>query len=117
MAITGQFTDREDDYVYENAYYRISKVSSAIVDFEVFEKVDNPDKPKISEELKWISRVESSAKVFVWADAVARNNHARSVHWFSFDFQYDLNSQDNIYTQAYNALYKSGIIPEGAANV
>lgn len=90
--------------VYNNAYVRIVKVRSANVDYEMFVNVDDPDRPDIAQELTWVTRIESSATAFVWPDKISRDNRAMTVAWFDFDFVFDLNSDRNIFQQAYDSL-------------
>ena len=90
-----------DGQIFETAYIRIQKIQTANLDYEFFVK---SDKEGVEEELRWITNLENIATVFVWADDVARKNRAHVVHWFTFNFDYELELSDNIYTQAYHRL-------------
>jgi hypothetical protein len=91
---------------YPEAYLKVQKVQSANPDYEFFEVVNDPEHPDIAERLSWINRLESNATVYVWADEIARKNRANPIHWFSFEFNYDLQSLDNIYQQVYAKLHQ-----------
>lgn len=99
-----QVTYDYDGVVLNEAYIRVCRVRSANIDYEQFVDVNEPENPDIAQRLQWVMRVESSATAFVWADKVSRDNRAMALKWFEFDFDYDLNSDLNIYQQAYNAL-------------
>lgn len=88
---------------YPNAYLRIQKVVSAHADYEYFEKIDDPEQPDIAERLKWTDRYENSATVYVWADQIARENRAPTIHWFNIEFEWDPN-KGGIFEQAYEKL-------------
>jgi hypothetical protein len=92
------------DQEFPDAYLKVVKVNTASVDYEFFEPVSDPENPTITERLSWVNRLESHATVYVWGDSVARNNRAYQIHWFSFTFNYDLESDKNIYQQAYDKL-------------
>jgi hypothetical protein len=93
-----------DGIIYRDCYLRIHKVKSTMVDYEYFENVNDPDRPDIAQELKWKVRMESSATAYVWESVDGRENRAQPMKWFSFDFEYDLDNDRNIYQQAYDAL-------------
>jgi len=98
-------TDYElDGQIYEGAYLRIIKVRTASVEYEYFKDVDDPNRPDIAQEMDWKIILESTATVYVWADKDGRENRAQPMKWFSFDFDYELDSVDNIYKQAYKSL-------------
>lgn len=91
---------------YPEAYFRIHKITSANVDYEFLENIEDPNRPDVQQELKWITRYESSALVYVWSDKEARKNRAQVLHWFNIDFEFNDKEVDNIYKQAYRALKK-----------
>jgi hypothetical protein len=93
-----------DNVIYSDAYLRIHKIRTVAVDYEYFENVDDPERPDIAQELKWKIRLESSATAYVWNGKESRDNRAQPLKWFSFEFEYDLDSPKNIYAQAYDAL-------------
>lgn len=91
-----------DGVIYQDAYLRIHKIRTAMVEYEKFVTVE--DDPFTDQILDWDIRCETSATAYVWIDKSARDNRAQPMKWFSFEFEYDINSPENIYTQAYNAL-------------
>lgn len=99
-----QVNYEHDGIMLERAYIRISKIRTANVDYEQFIDVNDPEHPEIAQRLQWVMRTESSATAFVWIDKAARDNRAMALKWFEFEFQYDLDSEFNIYQQAYHAL-------------
>lgn len=102
MALIANYTTKTEE-IFETAYIKIQRIDTANIDYEFFK---NSDKPDVYQELTWINRIESNMKVFVWVDQGARNNRVAAVDWFTLDFIYDLDSSDNIYTQAYKQLNK-----------
>lgn len=102
MALVSKF--EHDGVIYDAAYIRVSKIRIANVDYEQFVDVDEPDHPEIAQRLQWIMRIESSATAFVWVDKDARDNRAMALKWFEFDFNYDLDSDLNVFQQVYNTL-------------
>lgn len=103
MALQVKYEHPTSKQVYPEAYLRIQKIQTAHLDYEFFAK---SDKEGVEEELRWITRLENIVTVFVWSDKVARDNRAIVVHWFTFEFDYDLTNPTNIYTQAYEHLNK-----------
>lgn len=112
MALTVKSFKLPDGTILENAYLRIQSIKTENKDYEFFEKVE--DNPEIDEKLSWVTRVETEATVFVWADAIARKNRAYVVNWFKFGFEYNLTEWSNIFEQAYKRLKE--IYPEGEDN-
>ena len=103
MAIQAKFD--MDDRVYSDAYIRIAKIHTHQVDYEKFEERDADD--GIVEQLTWVKREESRATVFIWADKIARDNRAQPLKWFAIDFEFKHDSDQNIYSQAYQCLKES----------
>lgn len=91
-----------DSVIYPDAYVRIHKVRTAMVDYEKFTNVDDDD--NVDQILDWETRCETSATAYVWIDEDARKNRAQPMKWFTFDFDFDFESDKNVYTQAYDAL-------------
>lgn len=104
MALQTNYEHPNNHIIYPEAYVRIQKIQSANLDYEFFAK---SDKEGVEEELRWITRLENIVTVFVWPDKIARDNRAQVVHWFTFEFDYDLSSSTNIYAQAYEHLNKT----------
>jgi hypothetical protein len=102
MALKVNYIMPDSEYV-EGAYLRIVKMSTANVDYEFYEKSDKPD---VEEELKWVTRLENEATIYVYSDEGARANRAQVIHWFNFKFGYELDSVYNLYEQAYQQLNK-----------
>lgn len=102
-----------DETILEEAYLKVWKIQTALTDHEFFENVNDPLRPDIDQELKWITRQENNATIYIWPDKGARDNRAPVVHWFPFNFQYDLSVYENIYEQVYAALEKKFPNSEG----
>jgi len=93
-----------DNIVHANAYLRIHKIRTVTTDYEFFENVDDPDNPEIAQKLSWKIRIENSATVYIWDRVESRDSRSQPLKHFSFDFEYDLESDRNIYQQAYDGL-------------
>lgn len=106
MAIITDYTIQRGDDIenYPSAYLRIQKIQTTNAEYEYFKNVDDPNRPDVAQEIDWTKRIETQATCFIWADALARKNRAQSIDWFVFEFDYDLNSLDNIYQQGYAKL-------------
>lgn len=103
-----------DGVIHRDCYLRIHKIRTVHADYEYFKIVDDPERPDVHQELAWEVRMETHATAYVWADKLARENRAQPLKWFGFDFEYDLESPDNIYRQAYNSIkladeFKDGV--------
>ena len=109
MALRVKNFELPDGTVLENAYLRIQNIKTENKDYEYFEKVEG--NPEIDEILRWVTRIENEATVYVWADKIARKNRAYVLNWFKFGFEYNLSAWTNIYEQAYSKLKE--IYPEG----
>lgn len=107
MALKIKDFELPDETVLEEAYLRISSINTALVDYEFYETVQGSDDII----LKWKTGFESKANVYVYADEVARNHRVSPINWFEFRFDLELDSNQNIYQQAYNRLKQ--IYPEG----
>lgn len=97
---------KADGTIFENAYIRINKVRSDMVDYEFFEDVDEPENPEIAQRLRYRVRCESVATAYVYGDQKARENRVQPTDWFSFMFDFDHECDKNIYEQAYDALQR-----------
>lgn len=84
---------------YPEAYLKISKVVSSNTDAEFFENQKDG-----SQILKWVSRPENIAFVTVFSDEESRRRNARALQSKGVFFDFDVNSDQNIYKAAYNAL-------------
>lgn len=93
-----------DGMELNNAYIRIISIRTSNSDYEEYVEVDDPTQPNIAMKLEFVKRIESSATAFVWYDQIARENRVVAEKWFDFKFDYDLESDKNIYEQAYLAL-------------
>lgn len=99
MALKVKNFELSDGTIFENAYVRVQTVATANVDHEFIENL--PDGNQI---VRWKTKSQSSANIYVWPDAGARENRAVVQHWFKIDFEYDMSEWTNIYEQAYNKL-------------
>lgn len=104
MALKCKNYTKQDGTIFEDAYIRINKVRSDMVDYEFFENVDDPKNPEIAQRLTYKTKCESVATAYVYGDEIARQNRVQPVDWFSFMFDYDVHSDKNIYEQAYEQL-------------
>lgn len=84
--------------LYPGAYIKVQKIicTSTMVE-EWYEDKGN-------QILKFVKIPEHTAQIFVYPDKEARDNNARPLHYFGIEFDYDVNSNANIYTVAYEAL-------------
>lgn len=107
MALIVKNFELPDGQILEEAYLRINMISTSKIDYEKLEPV--PD----SEDLltTWLTRIETRANCYVHGDKVARKHQVAPLHWFGFEFDYDLSEWQNIYEQAYKKLLE--IYPEG----
>lgn len=103
MALQTEYTIPITQEVFENAYLKIQKISMSNIDYETY---THSDEPNIESIVTWSKRIETNVIVYVWSDAEARKNLARIVSHFSFDFDFDVESSDNIFTQIYKYLYE-----------
>lgn len=105
--ITKYILEREDSHEeFPAAYIKIIKVVTSNEEFEFFKNVDDPERPDIAQEIDWIRKIESIAIAYVWSDEGARKNRAQVIDWFEFKFEYDLDSLDNVFQQAYSKLHE-----------
>jgi hypothetical protein len=102
MALQNDF--ELDGVVHRDCYIRIHKIRTQQTDYEYFEDVNDSETPDIHQRLQWAIRLETFATVYVWADKASRDNRAQPIHYFTFDYDYDLSSPRNIYQQAYDSL-------------
>lgn len=93
-----------DGTLLDEVYMKVQKINSVSADFEFFENINDPTRPDVEQELKWIKRLENIASIYVWPDILARENRAQVIHWFTINFEYDLSAYENIYEQAYKRL-------------
>jgi len=106
MAVKIKQFELPDKSVLEEAYLRVAVVTTAHVDYEYLEPmIDSNDLITM-----WTTRLENKANVFVYGDEIARKNRVSPVNWFEFIFDLDLESNLNIYQQAYTKLKE--IYPE-----
>jgi hypothetical protein len=92
------------DEELEFAYAKINNVLVQNTDYEFYENNPNYENDGIEQFLRYIKRVEATATVFVYADEIARNNNAHPLDWFTFKFDYDINSTANPFEQGYKHL-------------
>jgi hypothetical protein len=94
----------KDDTILDYAYAKITGITINNLDYEFYENNPNYETDGIEQFLKYIKRIESTATVFVFADELARQNNAIPLDWFTFKFDYDINSAINPFGQAYKYL-------------
>ncbi len=107
MALKVKNFELPDKTILEEAYLRISVITTANVDYDYLEPLlDSEDVIT-----RWTTRLENRANVFVYGDEIARQNRVSPLNWFEFRFDFDLADNGNIYEQAYEHL-KYNIYPE-----
>lgn len=87
--------------ILPEAYLRVQNIIVENRDYEYF---DSSNKPDVELELKWITRIEVKATVFVWADEIARQNRAIAMQGFVVETTYNLSEYANIFEQIYQTL-------------
>jgi hypothetical protein len=97
MALLVKNLEAPDGSIFPEAYVRVQSISVANVDYEYLEPI--PDSDDLI--TKWITKVEASSTLYVYADAIARNNRVTPVHWFSVEFSYDKSIWENVFEQVY----------------
>ena len=85
--------------LYPSAYVKVQKIVLSSTAVERFE--ENEDGSLI---LKYDKVAENIANIFVYPDEESRKNNARPVHYFGIEFNYDVESGENVYKAAYKAL-------------
>ncbi len=102
MALKANFDFQNQ--IYTGVYIRIIRATTMVSDKEFFEAVDDD---KISEQLTWTKYWESYAVMYVYLDEDCRKRNVHPLHVQQFRFDYDINSSDNIFKQAYEQLAKT----------
>jgi hypothetical protein len=85
--------------LYPSAYVKVQKIVLASAEIERFEEQE--DGTTI---LKFDKVPENIANVFVYPDLQSRLNNARPIHYFGIEFNYDYESELNVFEQAYSAV-------------
>jgi hypothetical protein len=85
--------------IYTDAYLKVQKI---VLGERMNEQYVNQDDDTVV--LTYQKEPETLAHIFVYPDQEARENNARPIHMFGIEFDYDINSGDNIYQVAYQAL-------------
>lgn len=85
--------------LYPGAYIKVQKIVLSSAEIERFE--EQADGTLL---LKFDKLPENIANVFVYPDAESRNNNARPIHYFGIEFIYDVESELDVYKQAYAAV-------------
>lgn len=91
--------------VLEEAYLRVQSFNTVNSDYEYFENEGD------NQVIKWKTKLDSKATIFVWASELARKNRATAIHWFQIDLDYKLSEWSNVFEQSYKKLNE--IFPEG----
>ena len=105
MALQGNL--ELDEQIYNDVYFKIQKIQTSSEDYEYFENVNDPEYPDIAQRLSWKKVYSNHATFYVWGSTEARKNNARPMHWFTVEFKYDIDSEKNIYVQAYEEYHKN----------
>lgn len=106
MALIVKDLELPDGQILEEAYLKVQSINTANVDYEFLEPISE-NESKVS----WLTRIETRATIFVYADKLAREHRVPALHWFSYEIEYNLSEWQNIYEQAYFKLKE--IYPEG----
>lgn len=85
--------------LYPGAYVKVQKIVLGSTEIERFEEQE--DGTTI---MKFEKVPENIANIFVYPDEEARKNNARPIHYFGIEFPYNVESNENVYTAAYNAV-------------
>lgn len=85
--------------LYPGAYVKVQKIVLSSTEIEKFEELEDG-----TTVLKFVKVPENIANIFVYPDEEARRNNARPIHYFGIEFKYDIESNENVYTAAYDAL-------------
>jgi len=85
--------------LYPGAYIKVQKIVLSSTEIERFEEQEDG-----SSMLKFEKLPENIANIFVYPDKEARVNNARPVHYFGIEFDYDYESELNVFEQAYSAV-------------
>lgn len=91
-----------DKSVVNDAYVRVKNITTENNDYEKLEPIEGTNDLLET----WHTRMETRANVFVYADEGCRRNQVSPIHWYSVEFDYDPESLNNIYQQAYLAVSK-----------
>lgn len=85
--------------LYPGAYVKVQKIVIGSAAIERYEEREDG-----SLILKFEKVPENIANIFVYPDKESRDNNARPVHYFGIEFNYDVESGQNVYKAAYEAL-------------
>ena len=96
------------DGLYPNAYFMIRKITLGNSDEEYFEQ----DKEGF-DILKFNKVKEAHAYVFVYGDQIAREKSVRPINAFGVPFEYDEDTDGNVFKIAYEALKNTQTIQNG----
>ena len=100
MALKIKSFELPNGFILDEAYLKVHVVKSCKVDYEKLEVIPDSDDLLTT----WISRLESSAMVYIYADQIARKNQVQPMEWFEYNFDYDITGVKNIFEQAYSKL-------------
>lgn len=112
MALLVSFT--KDNQIFSNCYARIVKTTTALSDKEMFVPADGEN--NIHEKSEMVKYPENYASIYIYLDEDCRKRAVPPLHAFTFRFDYDLGSPDNVFTQAYNAI-KSATFFESVVDI
>lgn len=87
-----------DETTIPAAYVRVKNILIENNDYELLEPAPNSDDLMV----KWLTKMEGRATVYVYADAECRKNNVTPIHWFVIDVE--LIESDNIFGQVYRSL-------------
>jgi hypothetical protein len=85
--------------LYPGAYVKVQKIVLNSTDIEKFEEQEDG-----TTLLKFEKVPENIANIFVYPDKEARLNNARPIHYFGIEFNYNVESELNVFEQAYFAV-------------
>lgn len=85
--------------LYPGAYVKVQKIVISSTAIERYEEGEDG-----SLILKFDKVPENIANIFVYPDKESRDNNARPIHYFGIEFKYDVESGENVYKSAYEAL-------------
>lgn len=85
--------------LYPGAYVKVQKIVLGSTEIERFEEQEDG-----TQILKFDKVPENIANIFVYPDEQSRKNNARPLHYFGIEFKYNVESELNVFEQAYSAL-------------
>lgn len=100
MAIKVKDYEMPDKSIVPDAYLRVKNILVEVNDYELLEPLT--DDPEGDLKVTWVTRYESKASIYVYADDQCRRNNVSPIHWYAIDFNFK--PELPILSQAYSVL-------------